>query len=409
MSRKTTTILFAGGGTGGHLYPALAVANELKRRRREATIRFIGAEKGIEARLVPEAGYPLRTLPLSGIKGAGFAGKLRAALFAAWAVLNCFAWMIGARPALVIGVGGYASGPAVLAARLLLIKTMIMEQNHFPGATNRWLAGWVHRVCVPSEAARVRIGHDAEITGNPVREAFTKIGEPPLGRRLSLLVFGGSRGARSINRAMAAALPGLAALPAPPRIAHQTGEADSAELQAAYRNHYPETLFECAAYFSDMPARLAAADLAVCRSGATTLAELAAGGRAALLVPYPHAADDHQRLDGQAGAGGRGAAVEGDAAAVGGAAPLCPYPHPADTHQRRNAEAVAKAGAAWVVRDAELTGDTIVNLVRETAGNPDRLRKMGRAARALAIPGAAGRIASVAEELLSGNGDADVS
>jgi UDP-N-acetylglucosamine--N-acetylmuramyl-(pentapeptide) pyrophosphoryl-undecaprenol N-acetylglucosamine transferase len=363
MSQKKTRIMFAGGGTGGHLYPALAVAALLKKREQVTSIEFIGASQGIETRLVPEAGYALRTLPLSGIKGASLTGKLRAAAFAALAVLYCCNWMISARPALVIGVGGYASGPAVLAARLLLVRTMIMEQNHFPGATNRWLARFVNRVCVPSEAARARLGNRGEITGNPVRAAFTTIGEPPLGERLSLLVFGGSRGARSINLAMAGALSTLAALPTPPRIVHQTGEADAEKLQAAYRADYPEDLVTCIPYLPNMPRRLAEADLVVCRAGATTLAELAAAGRTALLVPFPYAADDHQRL---------------------------------------NAESLVEAGAARMVRDRDLNPGTITALVQEMIADRETLKKMGHASRAMAIPDAARRIATMAEELMTG-------
>jgi len=370
MSRKKTRIMFAGGGTGGHLYPALAVAALLENREQETSIEFIGASQGIETRLVPTAGYTLRTLPLSGIKGASLSGKLRAAAFAALAVLTCCNWMIGARPALVIGVGGYASGPAVLAARLLLVRTMIMEQNHFPGATNRWLARWVNQVCVPSEAARVRLGDRGEITGNPVRAGFTTIGEPPLGERLSLLVFGGSRGARSINQAMAGAIPDLAALPTPPRIVHQTGEADAQKLQSAYGAGYPEDLVNCTPYLPDMPSCLAEADLVICRAGATTLAELAAAGRAALLIPFPHAADDHQRL---------------------------------------NAESLVEAGAARMIRDADLNPAAITGLVQEMIGDQEKLKKMGHASRAMAIPDAARRIAAIAEELITGKAGAHVS
>ena len=370
MKKTQYIIVFAGGGTGGHLYPALAVAHEIKRRHGTAVIRFVGAERGIETRLVPQAGFPLKTLPLSGMKGAGPAGKIKAVFTAALAVLTCIAAMIRSRPDLVIGVGGYASGPAVLAGRLLMVRTMILEQNHFPGTTNRWLAGLVDRICVPSQAARSRFGNRGEITGNPVRSAFTCIGEPPLAERLSILVFGGSRGARSINTAMTAAAAGLAALPAPPAIVHQTGEADLESVREAYRSDYPEGLAEAFPYLDDMPSRLARADFVISRAGATTLAELAAAGRGALLVPYPHAADDHQRL---------------------------------------NALAVVEAGAARMIADRDLCGEAITSLIAELDGNRQEMGRMCHAARALAIPDAAGRITSVAEELLGIRGGADVS
>jgi UDP-N-acetylglucosamine--N-acetylmuramyl-(pentapeptide) pyrophosphoryl-undecaprenol N-acetylglucosamine transferase len=282
--------------------------------------------------------------------------------------------MLRRRPALVIGVGGYASGPAVLAADLLGVKTMVMEQNHFPGATNRFLAKRVDAVCLPSEAARERLDGLGIVTGNPVRAEFAAIGDPPGSRALSVLVFGGSRGAHSLNRAMGEAVSDLAKLDFSPRIVHQTGEADHAEVVAAYARHLLEGSFEVLPFIDDMPARFAAADLILCRAGATTLAELAAAGRPAILVPYPYAADDHQRL---------------------------------------NAEAVEEAGGAVTVLDRELSGGNVAALIRELDRDRDRLGRMGRAARALARPDATSRIADVAGTLLPGGvhddgGGADV-
>lgn len=363
VNGKQPKIILAGGGTGGHLFPALAVADELRRRHAEAEILFVGGRRGIENRLVPRHGYRLRTLPLSGLKGASVMHRVVAAASAGLAVVRCAAWNLGDRPDLVIGVGGYASGPAVLAARLLWVRTMILEQNHFPGATNRWLAPWVDAVCVPSDAARRRLRGRGIVTGNPVRPEFAAIGEPPGGRELSLLVFGGSRGARSINRAMMEALPGLAALDPPPRVVHQTGEENLEDVTQAYVERAPGR-FEVHAFLDDLPARLAAADLVICRAGATTLAELAAAGRPAILVPYPHAADDHQRL---------------------------------------NAEAVADAGAAVVVRDRDLSGAHLADLVRTLAEDPARRRRMAEAARRLAHLDAASRIADIASALLAGH------
>lgn len=354
--------MFAGGGTGGHLFPALAVADELRRRRPGLPISFIGGQRGIETRLVPKRGYPLRTMPLSGIKGASMTGKLRAAFAAAAGAGRAAAWFLRDRPALVIGVGGYASGPSVLAARALGIPTMILEQNHFPGATNRWLARWVDAICVPSEAARTRFGGRGTVTGNPVSAEFAAIGDAPGGEPLRLLVFGGSRGARSINRAMAAALPALSRAARPPRIVHQTGADDLEPTRSAYRSSYTGE-FEVEPFIDDMPRRVAEADLVLCRAGATTLSELAVAGRAAILVPYPHAADDHQT---------------------------------------QNALAVEAAGAAVIVRDGELTGERIAALLAELGADAPRRRRMAEAARTLARPDAAARIADVAESLLRG-------
>lgn len=364
---KGTRIVIAAGGTGGHLFPALAVADELRRRWPSVSITFVGGRHGLESRLVPGAGYSLRTLPLSGLKGAGAVAGAAAAARAGLGLLRCVGWMLFDRPSIVIGAGGYASGPAVLAARCLGVPTMVMEQNHFPGATNRWLAPRVDAVCVPSEAARARLRGLTVVTGNPVRREFTQVGDCPSLPALSLLVFGGSRGARSINRAAVAALPDLARLGQPPRVVHQTGQDDVREVSEAYASRYPG-VFEVHAFLDDMPARLASADLVVCRAGASTLSELAAAGRPAILVPYPHAADDHQRL---------------------------------------NAEAVRDAGAAVVIPDAELSGARLAAEIATLAADPPRRREMARAARRLSIPDAAERIAAVAESLLAARSPGD--
>jgi UDP-N-acetylglucosamine--N-acetylmuramyl-(pentapeptide) pyrophosphoryl-undecaprenol N-acetylglucosamine transferase len=365
---KNPRIVFAGGGTGGHLFPALAVADELRRRLPSADVSFIGGRRGLEGRLVPRAGYPLRTLPLAGLKGASLPARVAAAAAAGAAVVRCSLWFLARRPSLVVGVGGYASGPAVLAAWLWRVPTMLMEQNHFPGATNRWLAPRAHAVCVPSQTARARLGGIGIVTGNPVRREFASIGPPPGGPRLALLAFGGSRGARSLNRAMVEALPALSAMQPPPAIVHQTGADDHAGATAAYAA-FPAMGAVVTPFLDDMAQRVAAADLVVCRAGATTLAELAAAGRPAILVPFPFAADDHQTL---------------------------------------NAEAVRDAGAASVIADATLDGDRLAAEIARLARDPDSRARMSAAARSLAVPDAASRIADVAESLLPGKEPRDV-
>ena len=192
MVEKRISVVFAGGGTGGHLFPALVVADALRQRHADAQISFIGAERGIEQRLVPEAGYPLFSLRIAGLKGRGAIAKIRPALAAGWAVVRCLQRFLRHRPGLVVGVGGYASGPAVLAALLLRVPTMILEQNHYPGATNRFLARWVDGACVPSEDARRRLGDRGTVTGNPVRRGFFASGDLPGHATPRLLVFGGS-------------------------------------------------------------------------------------------------------------------------------------------------------------------------------------------------------------------------
>ncbi len=246
---------------------------------------------------------------------------------------------------------------------------MVMEQNHFPGATNRWLAPRVDAVCVPSEDARKRLGGVGIVTGNPVRAAFFETGELPLDTRPCLLVFGGSRGARSINRAIGALVAELARLDPAPRIVHQSGEADAAWVREA-ASTYPQGLYEVHPFLDDMPARLAAADLVVCRAGASTLSELTAAGRPAILVPYPHAADDHQR---------------------------------------HNAESIARVGAARVVTDAELGDGRLAGVLVELLADREALRRIGAAARQLGKPDAAQRIVNVARGLLGIEGVARVS
>ncbi len=359
---KNFYIVFAAGGTGGHLFPAIAVAGELRRRHPEAAIDFVGGKRGLETRLVPQAGFPLRTLPVAGLKGTKSFARIVASAAAALAVFRCVWWFLVRRPGLVVGAGGYASGPAVLAAWLLRVPTMLMEQNHFPGATNRWLAPRANAVCVPSQAARARLGGTGLITGNPVRPEFATIGPSPNGRHLGLLVFGGSRGARSINRAVVAALPQLAAMTPTPLIVHQTGPEEHEAVVRAYASH-PALTADVRPFLDDMSQRLAAADLVICRAGATTLAELAAAGRPAILVPFPFASDDHQRA---------------------------------------NAEAVRDAGAAVMIEDRDLDGARCATEIARLAIDRPRRDRMAAAARTLARPDAAERIADVADALLTG-------
>ncbi len=363
MGDAKLRIVIAGGGTGGHLFPALSVARELQRRHPSADIAFVGSKRGLEQQLVPQAGFPLFTLSLSGLKGAGFTAKVRGAVAAGWAVFRSAIWMLRQRPRLAIGVGGFASGPAVVAAKVLGVRTMVLEQNHYPGATNRWLARRVDAVCLPSDEASRHIGGRKFVTGNPVRPEFFEIGAAPGGQSLSLLVFGGSRGARSINRAMTDALPDLSRLETPPRIVHQTGPSDEEALRAAYRE-YAEGRGEARTFLDDMAQRLESADLVICRAGASTIAELAAAGRPAVLIPYPFAADDHQT---------------------------------------RNARALEAAGAAIVVPDAELDGGRLAATITELAADRSRLTAMSRAAKTLAQPLALTRIADIAETLIRGD------
>jgi len=355
--------MIAGGGTGGHVFPGLAIAQELARRDPSREILFLGSQKGLETRLVPQAGFPLKTLALGGIAGRSLVQRVAAIARAAAAVIRCAGMYLRRRPAIVVGVGGFVSGPAVAAALLLRVPTLIQEQNAEPGLTNRWLGRWVDRIALSFPGSEKSFGGRGVVTGNPVRAPFFAIA-PWTGphARLRLLIFGGSRGARSLNRAALAALPLLADVSDRLAIVHQTGEADFPEAQAAYAaSRFADA--RAVAFIDDMPARLEGADLVVCRSGAGTVFELAAAGRASVLVPYPFAAG---------------------------------------AHQDRNAEWMARSGAAIVVPDRELDGARLAAIVKDALAAPESLGARAQAARALARPAAAAEIASLAEGLMKG-------
>ncbi len=344
----------AGGGTGGHVFPALAVAAELRRRHPGNEILFVGAEQGIETKVVPAAGFPLRTLPVAGFKGVGAAAKLRSAGLFVRSLLDGARLLGEFHPQVVFGVGGYASGPAMFAAALGGWPTVLFEPNAEPGLANRLLGPVVSRAAVTYEETLRRFGSKAVHTGSPVRAEFFGVPQKKHQPPFSLLVFGGSRGARALNRAVSAALDSLRRQPL--RFIHQTGEEDYNAVRQAYAERRLEA--EVLPFINDMPARFAEADLVICRAGASTVAELAAAGRASLLVPFPHATDQHQR---------------------------------------RNAEAMARAGAARLLAQEELTPERLAAEVSDLLGRPGRLAEMEAAARRLAVPDAAARIADLIE------------
>jgi UDP-N-acetylglucosamine--N-acetylmuramyl-(pentapeptide) pyrophosphoryl-undecaprenol N-acetylglucosamine transferase len=358
--------VIAGGGTGGHLYPGIAVARELLSRVPQAHISFAGTAAGIEARVLPREGFALDV-----IRSAGLKGKSAGALVRGFSTLPASAWdawrLISRRsPDLVIGVGGYSSGPVVLLAALRGIPTLLMEQNATPGITNRLLGRVARAVAVTYESSRAWFGRKAFVSGNPVRPEFLRAdrndaaGEPEgIDRAPEVLIFGGSQGAHAINVAMVEAAPGLAA--GAPRVAitHQTGERDLAMVREGYRRAGLEARVEPFLYAMDREMRRAA--VVVCRAGATTLAELPAVGRAAILVPLPTAADDHQR---------------------------------------RNAEAFVAAGAAEMIAQRDLDGPGLAARILALAGDVERRRRMEAASRRLARPDAARVIADRALELI---------
>jgi len=344
--------IVAGGGTGGHVIPALAIANELKRSY-AAEVLFIGTARGIENRLVPAAGFPLQLVRVGALKNVSLltraktAFDLPRAIWDAGRMLNQFA------PDIVIGVGGYASGPAMLAAVIKHIPTLAFEPNVVPGFANRVVARFVSAAAVHFEETAKYFRHP-EVTGVPVRHAFFDIA-PKRGGVPTLLVFGGSQGAHAINEAMIRCLRVLQREAPGIHIIHQTGERDYNDALAAY-----QALGESAEVFKfieDMPAAFARADLVVCRSGASTVAEIAAAGKPAIFVPFPRAADDHQRV---------------------------------------NAEALARHGAAVVVEESKLEGVWLAETIATLLQDSSRLKQMGQAAREVAHPNAARDIAAMA-------------
>ncbi len=358
-------VVIAGGGTGGHLYPGIAVARELLARRPATEVSFAGTARGLEAKVLPREGFALDLIRSGGLKGKSIADRVRGGWLLPASVRDATQVLRRRRPHLVIGVGGYSSGPVVLTAALQGIPTMLLEQNAVPGLTNRLLARFVRTAAVTFESTRSYFGAKAFVSGNPVRPEFfdpagasTEAGADDTSSTASILVFGGSQGAHAINVAMVEAAPELAADPHL-RVTHQTGERDVEMVRAAYRSAGIPA--EVEPFLYDMGKRLRHADVIVCRAGATTLAELTAAGKAAILIPLPTATDDHQR---------------------------------------KNAEALAASGAAEVLLQSDATGSVLASRVRTLAGDRHARARMERAARALARPDAAKVIVDRALELV---------
>ena len=343
-------VVIAGGGTGGHLFPGLAVAREFKRRDSTTEILFIGTAQGIEFRVLPKEGFRLETLEVKGIKGRGLRGWLDAAYGVPLSFLRSLAIIRKFRPDCVLGLGGYASGPVLLAAKSAGMRCAIMEQNLRPGFTNKVLGRLVQRVFTAyRQSAAFFPGARVIETGNPVRwrnlPAVAKRG------KFSLLVFGGSAGARRINYAVVEALKTLNDLREEIFITHQTGTLDFTAIREAYASLPFEA--EVVSFIDAMDEAYARSDLVLCRAGATTVAELTAFGKAAILVPYPYAIYDHQR---------------------------------------GNAQALKEQGAVDMILDQDLNGQVLAEKLRGYLSDRARIARMAEAARALGRPDAAARI-----------------
>jgi UDP-N-acetylglucosamine--N-acetylmuramyl-(pentapeptide) pyrophosphoryl-undecaprenol N-acetylglucosamine transferase len=358
--RRSLVFLMAGGGTGGHVIPALAVARELSRRGHQPF--FVGTRTGLEARLAPAAGFALEWIEIGGLKRVGLARTLRTLWQLPLSTWRVFRLLGRRRPAALFSMGGYAAGPVMLAAWLRGIPTLLMEPNALPGMTNRWMGRVAARALISfPEAAGYFPAGTAELTGLPVRSEFFALPAKPREAVLTVLITGGSQGSRRLNQAARNCWPLLREAGFPVRLIHQTGAEAHQEIAREFAGAGLEG--EVVPFIQDMPAAFAAADLVVSRSGAGAVAELAAAGKPAILVPFPYAADNHQR---------------------------------------RNAEALARAGAARLVADAEFTGPRFFEEIRALAAEPGRLERMGGAARQFARPRAAERAADLLEELGGG-------
>ena len=369
------TLMIAGGGTGGHIYPAIAIARGYMAARSSRRVVFVGTERGLEKTIVPKAGFPLEFISAGGLKGKGGldliknVAKLPLGFFQAWKLITKH------NPHAVLGVGGYSSGPVLLIAALRGVPTIIHEANAFPGLTNRVLGKFVKSVAVAFADALPRLKRpDGVVTGNPIRAEFFEKGRARAGgdpstalgtstgapmRRRRLLIFGGSQGSRVINDAMTGALLFLARLKDQIEIVHQTGPNELQKVQEAYRSSaFPQA--RIVPYLDPIVDEIASADLVISRAGAMTIGELSAVGRAAVLIPFAAATNNHQEL---------------------------------------NARVVESAGGAVVITEKELTPERLGHVIADVLGNPDRAGRMGQASRALATPEATTKIVTLIESI----------
>jgi UDP-N-acetylglucosamine--N-acetylmuramyl-(pentapeptide) pyrophosphoryl-undecaprenol N-acetylglucosamine transferase len=349
--------VMAGGGTGGHVFPLLAVAAELKKRGHE--ILFVGTRKGLEAKLAPEAGYPIEFVEVGALKRVGIGAVARTLWQLPRATLAMRRMLKRKSPAAVFSLGGYAAGPVAAAAALAAVPLVLMEPNVAPGFTNRLTGRWAARSLLAwPESERYFPRGTTEVTGLPIREAFFQIPEWVRKDNVQILVTGGSQGSRRLNLGLAECWPLLREAKLPVRIVHQTGPGDYERIKHEFQaTGLPG---QVAPFINDMPAAFAAADLIISRAGAGTVAEIAAAGRPSILVPFPYAADDHQT---------------------------------------RNAQVLVNAGAAVLIPDREFTGQRLLKELTALTADPGRLPAMATAARKLARTGSARRAADILEEI----------
>ena len=357
-------LLIAGGGTGGHVFPAIAIAQEWLSRGSEREVVLVGTERGIEMKLVPQAGLPLETLRVAGLKGKGGATLLKNLTMLVPAMLDARRVLSKHRPVASFGVGGYAAGPMMLATWISGVPNVIFEPNAEPGLTNKLLARVSKRIATGYEMSARAWGKKATVTGCPVRAEFFAITSRRPGMPFRLLITGGSQGALPINRAFVDSMDRLAARKNELAIVHQTGERDYNAVRTAYARR--EINAEVVPFLTNMAERFAWADLIVCRAGAITAAEIAAGGRAAIFIPFGKATD---------------------------------------SHQLRNAQEMSRAGAGRLISESELTAEKLTGEIFSLLDHPQEIEKLSTAAHGLARPDAARDIVNLIEEAANVQGN----
>ena len=354
--KQPAHFIMAGGGTGGHVTPALAVARALTEHGHSPV--FVGTKQGLEAKLVPAAGFTIEWIESVRMKGAGLSGIFGACRQLPSSVRRAIGYFDRYRPAAVFSTGGFVAGPVVAAAIVKRLPLVVMEPNAMPGATNRYAGRFVAKALLNfREAERFFPRGRTEVSGVPVRREFFELPKKAVGNPITVLITGGSQGSQRLNGAARDSWKHFRAWSMPVRMLHQTGPREFEEIERGFREAGMNG--EVMPFITDMPAAFGAADVIVSRSGAGTAGEIAAAGRAAILVPYPYAADQHQL---------------------------------------RNAEAFAKAGAARLVLDSEMTGERLFEEVRRLAELPGEIERVGEAARAFAKPNAAARAAEILEQ-----------
>lgn len=349
-------LLIAGGGTGGHVFPALAIAQEWLSRGAEREVVLVGTQRGIEMKLVPAAGLPLETIRVAGLKGKGGTTLVKNLAMLGPGLSDAFGVLKRHRPTVAFGVGGYAAGPMLLATWMQGIPNVIFEPNAEPGLTNKVLARLAWRIATGYEISARAWGEKAVMTGCPVRPEFFTIAAHAAGKPFRLLVTGGSQGALPINRTFVEAAALLAARKSDLQILHQTGERDYNNVRAAYAREGIQA--EVTPFLTNMAERFAWADLLVCRAGAITAAEVAAAGRAAIFIPFGKATD---------------------------------------SHQLRNAQAMTSAGAGRLITETELTGEGLAREIFSLLDQPREIETLSQNAWKLAYPQAAREIVNLIE------------